>query len=253
VGKLVKEAFFPDDPPFLFNVAFSCGDPGIFGKGLYTDPRSIWFNVFFGYYEIDAPCSTWARPFGYRAAAPGAAVEFADVVRIGKADWNYFSNHVYGVPLAAIRPLDAIDMGTVTRRDLGRKRIGDSWWDHIELDGVEVVSAYTAPGEKGRLEDTDGFFSRIWRAIFGRPCPRPGATPSFVPTRMRAELYMAWTKAKDVDVNGPVWRTLIFGGTVRSDHPDGAAARRFLDRQLAAVEKVMVHAHPKDGFASAAP
>src|SRR5512134_1320342 len=48
VGRLAKRALFPDDPRFLFNVVFSCGDPGaLLAPGRYTDPRSIWFNVFF--------------------------------------------------------------------------------------------------------------------------------------------------------------------------------------------------------------
>jgi hypothetical protein len=253
VGRLVKRALFPHDGRLLFNVAFSCGDPGLWGKGLYTDPRSIWFNVFFGYYELDAPVATWARPFGYRQDGDRFQPELSDVVRIGKADWNYFSNRLYGVPLAAIAPHDAFDMEKIGHQHLGRVRIGESWWDHVVLEGVEVVSAYTAPGEKGRLEDADRLFSPIWRAIFGRPCPRPEATRSFFPVPMRAELYMAWAKATDVDVEGPVWRTLIFGGTVRSDHPRPDEAREFLHLQLDAVRKVMAHAYARDGFATESP
>lgn len=253
VGRLVKRALFPGEGRFLFNVAFSCGDPGLFGRGLYTDPRSIWFNVFFGYYEIDAPRATWDRPFGYRLDGGTPRVEFADVVRIGKADWNYFSNHLYGVPLADVVPHDAVDMGRIRCEHLGRERIGETWWDHVVLDGVEVVSAYTAPGEQGRLQSTDRLFSPIWRALFGRPCPRPEWPVSFIATPMRAELYMACAEATDVDVDGPVWRTLLFGGTVRSDHPRPAEAREFLGVQLEAVRKVMARAYARDGFSGAAP
>jgi hypothetical protein len=254
VGRLVKRALFPDEGRFRFNVAFSCGDPGLFGKGRYTDPRSIWFNVFFGYYELDAPVRLWRRPLGYRAASPGAEVEFADVVRIGKADWNYFSNHVYGVPLDVVRRHDAFDPAAIRCEHLGREKIGESWWDHVVVDGVEVVSAYTAAGEKGRLERTAGGWTSLWRFLFGRPCPRPDATVSFVPTRMRAELYMAFRRAKDPDdERGEVWRTLIFGGTARSDFPDPAQARAFLDVQLATLRGVMAHAYPQDGFPTGSP
>jgi hypothetical protein len=262
VGRLAKRALFPNDPKFLFNVVFSCGDPGPFAKGLYTDPRSIWFNVFFGYYELDAPCSAWDRPLGYRSAAPGAPVEFADVVRIGKADWNYFSNRVYGVPLDRIRPLDAWDLGTIGHRHLGRVKIGDSWWDHVALDGVEVVSAYTAPGQAGRLERPAWAWTPVWRLAFGSPCPRPEATESFLPTKMRAELYMSFRKGRDpADLKGEVWRTLIFGGTVRSDYRNPARtaeesraeADAFLAVQLEALRGVMEEHYATDGFATESP
>jgi hypothetical protein len=254
VGKLVKQAFFPDEPRFLFNVCFSCGDPGLCGPGLYGDPRSIWFNVFFGYYEIDAPCSGWQRPFGYRSADPAAGVELRDVVRLGKADWNYFSNRVYGVPLDAIRPHDAIDLATIGGGYQGRVRIGESWWDRVVLEGVEVVSSYVAPGEEGRLERADEDFTPFWRLAFGRPCPRPEARTSFVPLKMRAELYLSCRRATDpADVTGPVWRTLIFGGTVRADWPDRTAADAFLALQLDAVRKVMARDYARDGFRDAAP
>jgi hypothetical protein len=252
VGALVKRAFFPHEPGFIFNVAFSCGDPGFFGKGLYTDPQSIWFNVFFGYYQLDVPRPAWKRPFGYRLEGTRQEVEFGDIVRIGKADWNYFSNRVYGVPLETIRPLDTWDLGTIEHRHLGRVKIGESWWDHVALDGVEVVSAYTAPGEAHRLEDSDPLLSPIWRALFGRPHPRPVPMKSFAATRMRAELYLAYDTARDLDLGSPAFRTLIFGGTVRSDHPDRAEADRFLALQLDAVRKVMAHAYGKDGFATEA-
>jgi hypothetical protein len=264
VGRLAKRALFADDPRFLFNVVFSCGDPAPFQKGLYTDPRSIWFNVFFGYYELDAPCALWNRPLGYRSAAPGAEVEFADIVRIGKADWNYFSNRVYGVPLERIRPHDAFDLATIGHRYLGRERIGESWWDRVALDGVEVASAYTAPGEQGRLERPAWAWTPAWRLAFGGPCPRSEATESFFPTKMRAELYMSFQKATDradVKGSGEVWRTLIFGGTVRSDYRkpgesadvSRAEADAFLAVQLETLREVMADEYAKDGFASAAP
>jgi hypothetical protein len=263
VGRLAKRALFPDDPRFLFNVVFSCGDPGPFEKGLYTDPSSIWFNVFFGYYELDAPCALWGRPLGYRSSAPDAQVEFADIVRIGKADWNYFSNRVYGVPLETIRPHDAFDMATIRHRHLGRKRIGQSWWDHVTLDGVEVVSAYTAPGEQGRLERPAWAWTPAWRLAFGSPCPRAEATESFFPTKMRTELYMSFRKATDradVKGKGEVWRTLIFGGTVRNDYrapgrsadESRAEADAFLAVQLETLREVMVEDYAQDGFATAA-
>ena len=252
VGALVKRKFFADDGDFIFNVAFSCGDPGWSGRGVYTDPRSIWFNVFFGYYQIDVPRSHWSRPFGYRDAGVRPEIEPRDVVRIGKADWNYFSNYVYGVPAAAIAPYDDIDMNAVRVTYIGRTRVGESYWDELELDGVEVVSAYTAAGADHLLVAHDPLWSPVWRAVFGGPCPRPEHTTSFIPTRMRARLYMAFRATADIDpdLGGPAYQTLIFGGTVRRDWPDAAAAGRLLGRELAALRRVLAGSYPRLGFAS---
>ena len=67
VGQLVDSTFFKDSPKLVFNVAFSCADSNPFKPGAYGDPHSIWFNVFFGYYEIDVAQKAWGRPFGYEA------------------------------------------------------------------------------------------------------------------------------------------------------------------------------------------
>src|SRR5262249_24169278 len=105
VGQKVHEKFFPDSPPFNFNVNFSCAktDP-LTATSEYADPRSPWNNVFFGRYEIDCPAGgkpgdkdKWDRPFGF--TAPGSnQINFDDILKIGNSDWGYFSNYMYGVP-----------------------------------------------------------------------------------------------------------------------------------------------------------
>ncbi len=250
VGAIVKERFFRDEGRFIFNVAFSCGDPGLLGPGVYGDPRSIWFNVFFGYYQIDVPRSLWSRPFGYESAEPGAPLAIRDILRIGKADWNWFSNYMYGVPREAIEKHDAI--GEVPAVVRPRRRIGGSWWDDLELDGVEVVSAYVAPGEKDRLCNHDPVLSPIWRAIFGRPCPRPDRRESFIPTTMHARMYLSFRAVDyDDDLEESAYSTLIFGGTVAREYPDAGARQRFLARQIGAVEHVMTHRYADAGFPDA--
>ncbi len=246
VGKIVKDKFFAHVPEFMFNVAFSCGDPGLFGPGVYSDPLSIWFNIFFGYYQIDVPKTLWNRPFGYRSAQPGD-VEVDDILRIGKSDWNYFSNYMYGVPLAEIQPHDQIQQRPAKiRRGV---MIGNSAWDEVEIDDVDVVSAYVAPGEEDRLCNPNPLLSRVWRAIFGRPHPREQFRQSFMGMKMRAKLYMSFHDVEhDVDLDRRTWATLMFGGTVRSDYPDQVANEHFLCLQMNAVRHVMEHRYGHLGF-----
>lgn len=64
---------------------------------------------------------------------------------------------------------------------------------------------------------------------------------------------MSFAAAEDtVDIGGPTYQTLIFGGTTRRDWPDAQAGRRFLERQLEAVRDVIEKSYPRAGFAPAA-
>ncbi len=250
VGSLVKRKFFPERPGFLFNVCFSRG-PG----RSYGDPHSIWFNVFVGYYEIDVARRSWGRPFGYlsgRGVAP--AIDFEDVVRIGKADWNYFSNYMYGVPARHIEPFDRVDLGAVRCAHLGRERICGGrtearghYWDSVELDHVEVVSAYLSDGDGEALESPSPLLSPLWRLSFGRPCPRLTHPRSFIPTDMRARLYMSYSECHHPAL-GESYRTHIFGGTVNNAYPDAEKNGRFLDLQMRALRRVIREHYPDLGF-----
>src|SRR4029077_9122179 len=51
VGRVVKETMFPEHPPFVFNTVACVGAFPVGGPGQYTDPCSIWFNTFLGYYQ----------------------------------------------------------------------------------------------------------------------------------------------------------------------------------------------------------
>jgi hypothetical protein len=256
VGALVKRKFFDDYPPFIFNVCFSCGAAGRRSAGTYCDPHSIWFNVFLGYYEIVAPKSLWSRPFGYDTAGGQAAVRFEDVVRIGKADWNYFSNYLYGVPERLIEPYNRVRMDKVRCLDLGRERIpaavggGEAgrYWDVVEVDGVEVVSAYVS-GRDGNKLESPSLLSPLWRLSFGRPNPRGDYPDSFIPTVMRARLYLSHGEGRHPRLGG-VYRTVIFGGTVNTGYRDAEENERFLERQAEAARQVIGRYYPHLGFAS---
>ncbi len=253
VGRAADQAFFRQSPRLLFNVSFACGKPqGFLRRGLYGDPRSIWFNVFFGYYEIDVSKSAWGRPFGYES--DGTTIHWDDVLRIGKSDWNYFSNWLYGVPDDKITPTnDPLRSANTTTTHHGRKDINGKQWDVLELDNVDVVSAYHDGSSPG-LVDRE-LWSYLWRASFGFPLGKKVVdAPSFFAVPMKAHLYMSFReKKRDNDLNTTSYQTFLFGGTINkhySKRSDACAKENeaFLAEQLKAVERVMKKSYPDLGF-----
>lgn len=237
VGRIVKERMFPDHPPFVFNTVACVGafPPG--RPGPYTDPRSIWFNIFLGYYQLDCAKSEWARPFGY-ATAQGVASqpEAEDLARLGKSDWNWFSNWNYGVPTADLLPYSTIDMNGIGFADKGVVAIGSSRWHELELSRVDVASCYVA--DDGSLV-TNTIIDSFWRLGFGGPSPLPSRWPrSFIPTVVDAVVDMAYWE------DDAAYHTVLFGGTaVQGSDP------RFLATQLAATKAVIATHYPDLGFA----
>lgn len=226
VGIKVKKLFFASEPDFLFNVCFAVGDFVTGVIGLYGNPTSIWFNVFMGYYEIDVPVSR-GRPFGYKTdATTNRQLELLDIVRIAKADWNYFSNYMYGVPESAIAAHNNVTADVPCQQTA--ERIGSNEWDLLTVGKVDVVSAY-APGGSGSLTD-NSVLSPLWRQTFGLPAgPVDGGLQPFAKTEMRARMYVSFRREDGR------YRTRIFGGTVSNLHDD----EEFLGAQQAACRTVI--------------
>lgn len=242
VGNIVKQRLFSASPDFVFNVCFAVGPFGLFTPGSYGDPTSPWFNVFVGYYQIDAPrASGWTRPFGYDPGSSAAPIVFDELLTLGKADWNYFSNWMYGVPLASVTPYDAPDPG-VKASYLGREAVGARSFDVVDLDGFTAVSAYqsTAAGADS-LEDNVPVLTRLWRHTYGMPGSVAGHPVSFVPTTMHARFYMTHFASADA------FHTCLFGGTVNAAFA-GPANDRLLAEQLAACAAVLRQHYPRLGF-----
>ncbi|MBS2032690.1 MAG: hypothetical protein JST54_32750 [Deltaproteobacteria bacterium] len=249
IGRTAHNALFaqPAYPEFAFKVVFASADTSFFGNSDYANPASIWCNVFFGYYEIDAPTRLWTRPFGYQSASPDSPVALEDIVRIGKADWNYFSNHMYGVPRDAIVPYDVVDMAAVKTRDLGREKIGRDYWDHITLADVTVVTAVRSTKDTRDLENTDTVYSDAWRYAFGTAPRSDAVNQSFAPTKMSGEFFMSFRKQRDEEYGEEVYKTFIFGGTFGQGYPDAAENARFLALQLASLKKI-IPSEKRTGF-----
>lgn len=242
MGGIAKATFFPHYPSFVFNVCFAVGDFGLISRpGSYADPHSHWFNVFMGYYQLDAPKKNWDRPFGYESGGPGAAVAFEDVMRLGKSDWNYFSNYMYGVPedcIALHNELPAVP----PCHHLGRETIGRKQWDLIEVEEVEVVSGYESNAPNARRLVNNSILTPVWRRTFGLPRPRADYRESFFSTRLLARIYLTFSEDDDS------YHTVLFGGTVNKSFP-AALNERFLDLQMQACRDVIVRHYPQLGFA----
>lgn len=245
VGKIVNEVFFDEDPPIVFNVCFSCHQPDEDGRSEYADPESHWFNVFFGFYEIDVPSAEWGRPFGFKSADPDRLeIEFRDLVRIGKSDWNYFSNYIYGVPWWEVSKHNRLDdPGTTTRVADRPEEVAGQRFLECEVDGMEVVSAYCAGDE--RLRRNVWPFTRVWRKQFGTCEPRPGHDLSFVPTRMKLRFLIRWEEGEDYDLECRAYKTFIYGGSINKGFRDPAFNERFLEAQMEAVKKAAFRKLPR--------
>lgn len=239
VGKIVNEVFFDKDPPIVFNVCFSCHQPDDDGHSEYADPESHWFNVFFGFYEIDVPADQWERPFGFKSKdKKKPEIEFKDLLRIGKSDWNYFSNYMYGVPWWKTCGYNRLDDPGLTTRVADRPvSVKGKEFLECEIDGMEVVSAYCA-GD-GELRRNVWLFSRVWQKQFGTCEPRDGHEVSFVPTRMKLRFLIRWEGDDDYDLERKAFKTFIYGGSINKGYRDAAFNERFLAAQMEAVKQVI--------------
>jgi hypothetical protein len=255
VGHEVKRRLFPNYKDFIFNTVPCVGAPGPRNIGLYTDPLSWWFNLFIGYYQIDVVADEWERPFGYQKPENvDSQVRGEDLIRLGKADWNWFSNWMYGVPTEAIEPYMTVPDGA-TVDCLDNREIGMSEWHQVRLNNVRVASCYQseAPGA-ARLVGR-GPLGQVWRDSFGLPCPRPDRTESFFSTELCGHLYMAYSREPEGPGEGrnhrpAMFHTYMFGATVWWDDPlrDDDFKEDFLQAQLEAIRELMVGTYGARGF-----
>lgn len=233
IGKLTHEILFKDYPTMVFNVCFSCSRPHFWtNKSNYANPRSHWFNVFFGFYEINAPQSKWNRPFGF-ISGDSAELNKADLIKLAKADWNYFSNYMYGVPQEVCKQNSSIS-GNETIRVLNpSKTINEHSYIEAEVENIQVVSGYESV--QGGLVNNHPLFSPLWRKVFGTFPPEHNYPKSFIPTKMKMRFYIRYDSDYDSDLDETSYNTYIYGGSINMDFPDSEYNERFLNAQLTGI------------------
>ena len=251
VGALVREKYFDFD--FIFNVCFSCAKPEIFDKDKYADPYSIWFNVFFGYYQIDIPFGQRNYPFGFDE---NLNINPAEILKIGKSDWNFFSNYLYGVPLKVIENNpDAVNIGAdeIDGCRVEKEVLNGVEFYKVTVDKFKVISGYESANDITLMND---FTSFVWQTLFGYPVSRKEFENSFFTSNMKAVMYVyAKVIDNDADLDGEKqYSTFIFGGVINLDYPDNALKNpdnnktrdelereneRFLNLQLKEIKKII--------------
>lgn len=253
----VARKVFKGRPEFVVNVGFTCGRARLLAPGPYTDPRSRWFNLFAGCYQIDVPKAAWAHPFGYRKGHAGFSIWPEDIARLGQADWNYFSNYMYGVPLEVVEHGGA---AAVSLRHEGRTAVGERWWDRLTGTGIEVSSAFVSTADGGRLEPDPTFLKALWRASFGQPYSSADPRASFFRTPVSTELLVCFDEAyDDRNLKTEVFRTFVFGGSANdwwaAQRPGRGSAENetFLAYQLEQVGRVLAADFAGLGFATDLP
>lgn len=237
IGGEVHARAFADRPGFDVAVVFGCAAPDHRGRSAYADPRSPWYGVFFGYYEVVVDARAWGRPFGFVPDGLGGwVVEPRELARLGKADWNHFSAGLYGVPLEACVACDD------TRDDAapivhGEVDVGARRFVHVELPRVRVVGPYGGPGGDG-YRDRVPWVGAVWRRAFGRFDEEVVGAQAFAPIAMRGRFDVAC--APGVGLGGaPIFRTWVGGGSQNLAHPARRETERLLERQLACVRAAL--------------
>ena len=239
VGRRVKRCMWEDTAPWVFNTVSCVGvdQPHDEHPG-YTDPTSQWFNVFVGYYQIDVDKREWRRPFGYRSArGVGSEIEHEDLARLGRSDWNWFANWMYGVPEELVTTYCGTGLQGLECRQSSPVIVGERLWHVAGVDNLEFVSAYEsdAPGA-GKLCH-NSLLTFAWRRCYGPPNPHPDFPKSFIPTVMSTRLYASYWEDDEQ------FHTVMFGAAARRDQDE-----KFLEVQLGAVRHVIETAYPELGF-----
>ena len=105
-----------------------------------------------------------------------------------------------------------------------------------------MVSAYESDAPAARKLINNSIVTPLWQASFGAPSPQPGFSESFIPTVMRAKMYLSFSE------NDQYYRTVIFGGTV-NDRVSSEDSDEFLGAQFEAIQEVIERHYGHLGFA----
>lgn len=235
IGKKVKAVLFQNYPPIVFNVCFACSRPSFFKRiSNYANPNSHWFNVFFGFYEINAPCSKWNRAFGF---TENGELNKDDLIRLGKADWNYFSNYLYGVPDTYCEQNSLISGNEQISITNSNKVINNQKYIEVEMSNIQVVSGYCASGDS--LLNNQPIVSQLWRKVFGIYPAIDNISQSFMSCTMKMKFYIRYDIVWDNDLQEKAYNTYVCGGTINMHYTNTMYNEQFLNAQMQGLEKCM--------------
>ena len=241
IGRVVHRELFPETPAFSVHIKFACAKTDLLGRSDFANPRSIWYNVFVGYYQVEVAQEEWGRPFGYDLDADGnGTLRLDEMARLVRADWNHLSNQIYGVPAPAVAAVNALGVDGLQFEYHGRvrKEGWDGAFDLADLENLVVVGPHSA--HRGADYVNFGpFIGPLWRRVFGT-YSGPVADASFAPCLLRTRAYFCFRSTRDA-TGRLVYQTFVFGGSVnhRHDHVDAAENARFLALQMDELERII--------------
>src|SRR5206468_4152173 len=114
----------------------------------------------------------------------------------------------YGVPEDVVERYLGVDLAAMPVSQGAPERIGDSLWHPLVIDAVEVASTYESDASGARRLETNTVLEDVWHHSFGMPNPQPDRNESFIGTRLRASMWMAYWEDDEA------YYTTIFGGTL---------------------------------------
>jgi hypothetical protein len=230
VGKIGKEQIFKDYPKLILNINATSAKPNEDGISDYPNPQSHWFNVFLGFYEID---TDGEAPFGF---TKGGDINMADIIKIGKFDWNIITGYSYGIPYDV-----CIQQCKLTGREKVKLinqsvMIGKKEYVEVELTELEAVSPY--PAHEELLDNVS--YGEDFRKAWGVHGYVEGYEEPFMVTRIKSRLYIRWFQEYDTDMGKVCFKTIVAGGTINMDYPDEEFNEEFLEFQMSEMRKKMI-------------
>ena len=134
-----------------------------------------------------------------------------DIVRLGEADWNWFSNWMYGVPAPVLRLHDRIEMNPChPARDRSRSESARRTGITCGCRGSMWRAATSATIQGRSVSFHNTVTQNMWHPhkFSVMPHPRPNYPESFIPTLGRRRPRPSRTEEDDA-----AYHTLMFGGT----------------------------------------
>lgn len=234
VGKIIKDMMFSDYPDFLLNIIATSAYVNEKGISDYANPLSHWYNVFYGFYEINVPVDKVSSAYGFDV---NGNVIPMDIIKIGLCDWNLVTAYMYGVPLEYCKDNVKITGYEQIRLINKSVKIGNFTYQEVEFGNIIGTSVYPA---KESLVDNAFYISDMLQKSWGKHGYIEGYNQPFPPVRMSGRFYITWSVFHDDDLGVQCYKTIVGGGVINMDYPDVAFNLSFLDKQMEMVRESII-------------
>lgn len=225
IGYMLKKYMFEEYPSFMCSEYLTCSK-----KNNYSNPLSNWYNVVYGFYEINAPCSGWARPYGFTT---DFKIIPSEIIKVISSNTNIVINYIYGVPFW--KCVEACSMQGKEKVTIVNEKVSIGEYNYIEImiEDMNLITCYTT--DKKLLSLPYNSLSKLWREIFGTVEYIKGFETDFPIIRMKGKFYVRYEHTFDRRLRTFVFKTWIYGGIVNMDTPNIMFHNEFLSEQLKSI------------------